>query len=329
VTVGPAGPRQELADWLSLFALTVMWGSAFLFTKIAVTVLPMPAIVTARLAIAALLLAPLALLVGRRLPRGARVWVFFGLIALLGNVLPFSLITWGQRAIDSGLAGILMAVMPLATLALAHLFVPGERLTPLRVGGFVAGFAGVIVLIGPEALLAAGGERGRLLPMLAVLAGALCYGVSAILSRLRPASDALSTAAAVTALAAVMSLPAGVRIEPLAIADLGVPAIGAVLFLGVFSTAVAMIVYFRLIQSAGPAFTSQLNYLIPLWAVAIGVLFLGEQPKPAHLLGLALILGGILLSRLEPREDRSRPRARTDPQPRAAETPGANAGDRV
>ena len=282
-------------------ALTAMWGSAFLFTKIAVAALPMATIVTARLGIAALILVPLALALVVRLPHGRRLWLYFLLIAFVGNLLPFSLITWGQRAIDSGLAGILMAVMPLVTLALAHLFVPGERLNAYRVGGFLFGFAGVVVLIGPEALLTIGGEQGALLPMVAVLGGALCYGVSSILARLRPASDALSSAAAVTLLAALMSLPAGVDAGAVELSALSLPVIGALLFLGVLSTALAMIVYFRLIQSAGPSFTSQLNYLIPLWAVLIGVVFLGEQPTLVHLLGLGLILGGILLTRREPR----------------------------
>jgi drug/metabolite transporter (DMT)-like permease len=281
-------------------ALTVMWGSSFLFTKIAVSALSMETVVSARLLMAALILVPLMFGLSRQLPRGRRLWLFFVLIALVGNLLPFSLITWGQRSIDSGLAGILMAVMPLATLALAHLFVPGERLTAYRIGGFLLGFAGVVVLIGPEALLAIGGDQGPLLPMLAVLCGALCYGVSAILARLRPASDAVSTAAAVTALAALMSLPAGIGAGGVDVMTLPGPVVGALLFLGVLSTAVSLIVYFRLIQTAGPSFTSQLNYLIPVWAVGIGVLFLGEQPTFTHLAALGLILGGILLSRREP-----------------------------
>ena len=294
--------RGEFADWLSLMALTVMWGSAFFFTKVAVAALPMASIVMARLAIAALILVPLALMLLGRVPRGRRLWLYFFLIAFVGNLVPFSLITWGQRGIDSGLAGILMAVMPLATLALAHLFVPGERLNAYRVGGFLFGFAGVVVLIGPEALLSMGGEGGALVPMLAVLGGALCYGVSSILARLRPSSDALSSAAAVTLLAALMSLPLGVDAGGVRPSTLSPSVIGAVLFLGIMSTALAMIVYFRLIQSAGPSFTSQLNYLIPLWAVFIGVVFLGEEPTTAHLLGLCFILGGILLARREPRQ---------------------------
>jgi drug/metabolite transporter (DMT)-like permease len=298
--------RHTLSEWLSLFALAAMWGSSFLFTKLAVSALPVEWVVTARLGIGALVLVLMAWLLGRAPPRGGRLWLFFVLIAVVGNLLPFSLITWGQRSIDSGLAGILMAVMPLATLGLAHLFVPGERLTGSRVAGFLMGFVGVVVLIGPEALLAAGGENGPLVPMLAVLGGALCYGTSAILARLRPPSDALTTAAATIALAALLSVPLGVGAW--ADAAFAAPAgaitptvLGALLFLGLFSTATAMVVYFQLIRTAGPSFTSQLNYLIPLWAVAVGVGFLGEEPTLGHLAGLVLILGGILWSRRTPK----------------------------
>lgn len=283
-----------------LLALTVMWGSAFLFTKVAVSELAPDLVVAARLVIAALVLLPLAVLLARRPPRGGRLWVFFVLIALLGNVVPFSLITWGQGYIDSGLAGILMAVMPLMTLGLAHFFVPGERVNAYRILGFLLGFAGVVVLTGPQVRVDAGGE-GSLAPILAVLAGAGCYAVAAILSRLRPPSDAVSTAAAVTLLAMLMTLPIAAPGAPAGLADLDGAVIGAVLFLGVFSTATAAIVYFRLIGSAGPAFVSQLNYLIPIWAVLIGVAFLGESPQPNHFYALALILAGVAATQLKSR----------------------------
>ena len=283
-----------------LLALTAMWGSAFMLTKIAVDVLPPDRVVAGRLVIACLLLLPLARLLGRRLPAGRRLWLFYLLIALFGNALPFSLISWGQRFIPSGVAGILMAIMPLATLWLAHFLVPGERMTPYRAGGFALGFAGVAVLMGPDALLEVADGRDRLAPMLAVLAGALCYAVSAILARLRPASDAISSAAATTLIATLMMLPFVAGPGDLAsLVQVPGAALWAVLALGVFSTAMAGILYFRLVKSAGPAFVSQLNYLIPLWAVLVGVLFLGEALKPSHLYALALILGGVLATQLE------------------------------
>jgi len=295
------GTRPGPRDWALLLALTVMWGSAFLLTKVAVASLPPGWVVTGRLLLAAALLLPLAAWRGELRRIGRRSWAYLTLIAILGNVLPFWLITWGQRSIDSGLSGILMAVMPLVVLALADRFVPGEHLTPRRLVGFTLGLAGVAVLLGPEAIqaqpAAAGGATpGALAAMLAVLGGAACYAVSAILARLRPAQGALPTAARVTLLAALMALPITAAVEgPLLRAPTWTETT-AVAGLGVFSTATAAVVYFRLIASAGPSFAAQLNYLIPIWAVAMGALFLGESPRLTHLYGLALILGGILIA---------------------------------
>jgi drug/metabolite transporter (DMT)-like permease len=290
-----------------------MWGSAFLLTKVAVGGLSVDLVVAGRLVIAAMLLIPPALVLewrarrgaGPHLAWGARLWLFLTGITFFGYVAPFSLITWGLRFIDSGAAGILMAVMPLATLSLAHYLVPGEPMTRYRAVGFLLGFCGVAVLMGPAAMTGLAVGEGRLLPMLAVLAGALCYAVSAILARLRPPSAALPSAAVTIVLAAVLMLP-------------GLPATGfigslgaagrlpaaALLLLGVFSTAGAAVVYMGLVKRAGPAFVSQLNYLIPLWAVLLGMLFLGEPVLGRHLAALVLILGGILVTRLEPRGPR-------------------------
>jgi drug/metabolite transporter (DMT)-like permease len=294
-------PRHGLGDWGMLLALTAMWGSAFLLTKVAVGGLPPGWVVAGRLLLAAALLLPLAAWCGGLGHTDRRGWVFLALIALMGNVLPFWLIAWGQRGIDSGLSGILMAVMPLAVLGLAHLFVPGEGLTRWRLAGFALGFAGVAVLLGPEALSdqVPGENAGAPEPlpaMLAVLGGALCYAVSAILARLRPAQGALPTAALVTLLAALMALPIALVIEPSPPRAPTWAEVATLLGLGVFSTATAAVVYFRLIASAGPSFAAQLNYLIPPWAVAMGVLFLGESPRPNHLYGLALILAGVLIA---------------------------------
>ena len=294
--------RHRPTDWIMLLALTAMWGTAFLLTKVAVTALPPDWVVFGRLAIASLLLVPIAVWLVRGGFGGGRLWLFFLLIALFGNALPFSLIAWGQQRIDSGLAGILMAVMPLFTLGFAHFWVPDERLTRYRIGGFGLGFTGIVVLTGPEALATGSGGTAELIAMLAVLAGAVCYAISAILSRLRPAGEALHAAAATTALATLMMIPmTGFDAGRAPIAGPPLDALLAVAALGTFSTAIAAVVYFRLIHSAGPSFVSQLNYLIPLWAVALGILFMGEQPQPNHLYALGLILGGILLTQLEHR----------------------------
>jgi drug/metabolite transporter (DMT)-like permease len=276
-----------------------MWGSAFLLTKIAVEGLPPTLVVVGRLAVACLLLLLLTAAWMRRLPAGRRLWFFYVLIAFFGNALPFSLISWGQGYIDSGLAGILMAVMPLVTLGLAHFLIPGERMTLLRALGFLLGFAGVVVLMGPEALLGLTHIDTAFFPMLAILAGAVSYALSVILARLRPQSDAFASAVATTLLATLMVMPFGFQnIEIAVILPPKAAQLSAVVALGVFSTAIAGVVYFRLIARAGPTFVSQLSYLIPIWAVVMGILFLGETPEYDHLYALALILGGILMTQL-------------------------------
>jgi len=318
--------QHRWREWGMLFMLTVMWGSAFLLTKIAVTEMPPTWVVAGRLLIGAGVLALLLLLLRRRPPGGRRPWVFFILIAVLGNALPFVLISWGQQAIDSGQAGVLMAVMPLVTMILAHFFLPDEPLSTLRIAGFLLGFAGIVVLMGPESLLLRGAADQTLLAKLAVLGGAICYAVSAILSRLRPAGDAVVTAAVTTTVAALIMLPWFVadvdpavnsfQIEPTAWV--------ALMLLGLFSTALAAVVYFHLVKQAGPSFVSLLNYLIPLWAVAVGIVFLGEEPHPAQLLALALALSGVFLSQRTPagtcpeRQDGKEPRSPVDKAPPAA-----------
>ncbi|WP_346014601.1 DMT family transporter [Thiocystis violacea] len=307
--------RHGLAEWGALLALAVLWGSAFTLTKVAVQGLPADLVVAGRLCVACLLLIPTALLVARRPVATVKLWGFLILIAIFGYALPFSLVSWGQRYIASGVAGILMAVMPLATLGLAHVFIPGERITRYRAGGFACGFAGVVTLMGPSAWLELVNGDNQLLPMLAVLGGAFSYAVSSILARLRPQSDALFTSAATISLATLVMVPTALSdAHPPAFSSVAAPQLMAVGALGVFSTALAAILYFKLVKSAGPSFVAQLNYLIPLWAVGSGILFLGERPEPNHLYALALILGGILVTQLERLRQRSaqRPPPRTD-----------------
>lgn len=300
-------PARPLHHWLLLLALVAMWGSSFLATKVAVGVLTPSAVVAARLAIAAAVLVAALVVTRARAAASWQLWGFFLAMAVVGNALPFWLISWGQQHIASALAGILMAVMPLATLMLAHAFVAGERLSPARVGGYVCGFAGIVVLLGPAALDQLDEVGGTLLAKLAVLAGALCYAVAAILARLRPTSDPLAAAAGVAVAATLVMAPVFLssptlqdRAETWAVA-LNTPAVAAVLFLGLISTALATIVYFKLVTVAGPSFLSLINYFIPLWAVGLGFVVLGERPQWTALAALALVLSGVALSELPPR----------------------------
>ncbi len=283
-----------------------MWGSAFLLTKVAVSALPPETVVASRLVIAAVILTTLMLAMGKGLPGTRRHWLFFLAMAVMGNALPFWLISWGQQRIDGGLAGILMAVMPLTTLLLAHVFVAGERLNRARSAGFLLGFLGIVVLMGPEALLELRGSGTVLLSELAVLGGAVCYAINTIVARRRPADDPLSTAAGVVLLASAIMIPLALVGTPVPVAEIPVNAAIAVGVLGVVSTALATVVYFRLVSAAGPTFVSLINYLIPLWALLGGVIFLDERPEWTALAALALILSGIALSEIKGRTKANR-----------------------
>jgi drug/metabolite transporter (DMT)-like permease len=290
--------RRPLGHWLLLIALATMWGSSFLFTKIAVASLAPTTVVAARLVIAALVLGALVLILGKRLPRERRAWLFIVAMAVAGNVLPFWLITWGQQGIDSGLAGILMAIMPLTTLVLAHFLVAGERLNPMRMAGFLLGFLGIVVLMGPDALLELEGRGTVLLSELAVLGGAVCYAVATIIARRRPPGDALATAAGVMLCGSALTVPAAL-VTPLSTAEpLALASLAAVAVLGLVSTALATVVYLRLVSQAGAGFVSLINYLIPLWALVLGMAVLGEQPQWSALAALIMILSGIALSEI-------------------------------
>lgn len=196
-------------DWALLFALSLLWGGAFMFQALAVASVG-PATATAiRLVLAALALCAMLRLGLRRLPRDRRLWAWLAAIALLGNVLPFALTTWAQERIDSNLAGVLTASAPLVAVTLAHFFMPGERLTAKRLLGVALGFAGVGVLLGPGAEFA--GSEPTAVGM--VLAAAACYGATAVVAARMPDLPALPAAAGVLLIAAAIATPAAFAFE--------------------------------------------------------------------------------------------------------------------
>ena len=287
--------RRTLNDWALLMALVAMWGSAFLFIKLGVATVPPMTLVAARLVLGTAVLLPLMYMRGLRLPSVGAAWLPFILLALVGNAIPFYLITWGQQTVPSALAGILMAAMPLATMVLAHFAVVGEHLTRNRVAGFVLGFLGIMSLMGPAAL---GGLGGSALAQLAILAGALCYAANSVLARRLVTSGFLVSATAMLLVASVIVVPIALVLDrPWELAP-SASSILSILWLGVGPTAVATIFYFQLISSAGPTFMSIVNYLSPCIAVLLGVVLLGEEPGVSAYAGLALILAGIAISQL-------------------------------
>lgn len=292
----PMSTQRTPRDWTLLLALVVMWGSSFMFNSIAVASLPPLTVVAGRIGIAALVLLIIVYALGKRLPSPGRTWLPFMVIAIIGNAIPFYLITWGQQVVESALAGILMAMMPLATIALAHFLIAGEHLTRQRATGFAIGFLGIVLLMGPAALAGVGGDAVRIVSQLAVLGGALCYALQSVLTRLIIKGDVLVAAAATLLIAAIVVVPVALWLDrPWLLVPTG-SSVAAVVWLGVGPTALATVLYFMLIRSAGPSFMALVNYLSPGVAVMLGLLVMGETPQAYAYFGLALILAGIAFS---------------------------------
>ena len=288
--------RPSAADWLLLLMLVVLWGSAFGLTDVALDGFSPMQLVTGRLWIGAAVLIIVVVAQGQAMPRRSTEWRAIVAMAVLGNALPFFLISWGQQRIPSGLTGILMAVMPLVVLVLAHFLVPGERLNRWRASGFVLGFAGIILLTGPEALGAFRGEGTALMSQLAVLGGAVCYGLNLIVARRSPPLPAAVVAGWVLLSSAVISTVVTALIGPLWPSGADAVSTLSVVALGVLSTGVATMAYFRVVARAGATFLSLINYLIPVWAVILGAAVLGEALSPRSIAALGVILIGVLAS---------------------------------
>ena len=288
--------------WALLIGLGVIWGSSFLFTGIAVKELPPTTIVGLRLGLAAALIWVVAKAMGATAPslsqpEGRRLWKFAFGAAMTSNVLPFLLISWGQLHIPSALSGLLMAPMPLMSLALSHFLVPGERMTAGHLAGFAIGFAGVIYLIGTEAAAQLGrGDMLALIAQVGTLMAAFCYGISSIILKRAEAPDALGIGAVILTIAAIITVPMGMLTGGANIATTSWGTLAAIVLLGVGSTALAQIMLLKVIQLAGPPFLSLVNYQVPLWAVVFGVLFLGEDLPGSFWIALVLILVGVAVA---------------------------------
>lgn len=293
----PRAPHAR--DWLYLLALTALWGSAFALNEVALRSFPPSVLVAGRIVIAALILSAVMVAQGIRLPRTAREWLPMVILAVFANLLPFQLIAWAQQSIESSLAGVLMAVMPLFVLTLAHFFIPGAQLTRYRVAGFAVGFTGVVFVIGPE-VLSGLDDNLALWGAIATLGAALSYSASSVYARRIPAADPMQLSVGMLLAASLLALPLG-GADIVAVNSPTLAAVVALVVLGSLSTGLATLLYFRLVQGPGPTFVSFVNYLVPAWAVIAGAVFLDESLAAEAYLGLALILTGIAFSEIGPR----------------------------
>ena len=280
-------------EWAMLVTLSVLWGSSFFFVGVVVSALPPLTIVLLRVGLACLALWSIACVMGFQPPGSLRVWgAFFGM-GLLNNVIPFSLIVWGQTQIASGLASILNAATPLFTVIVAGLLLTDERVTATKLIGVVIGFAGVVVMIGPSAF---GGLGTNLLAQMAVLGAALSYAFAGVFGRRFKAMGVNSIVAAagqVTASFVILTPIAFYVDQPLQLAMPGIATWVAIIGLAILSTALAYILYFRILASAGATNLLLVTLLIPVSAIILGSLLLGETLELVHFAGMAFIAIGL------------------------------------
>jgi drug/metabolite transporter (DMT)-like permease len=279
--------RMGPLEWALLIVLSILWGGSFFFSKVALAEVQPLTVVLVRVGLAAVALHLLLLARGERMPPSLHTWGLFVVMGLLNNLLPFSLIFWGQTQIPSGLAAILNATTPLWTVVLAHFFTQDERLTPNRLAGVLAGLCGVAVLLGPQAL---GGVSARLLAQLAVLGAALSYALAGIFGKRFRALPPLVTATGQVTCTALLMAPLALLVErPWLQPAPGLVTWGALSGLALLSTAVAYVIYFRLLATAGATNLLLVTFLIPVSALWLGITILGEALAARHFVGMALI----------------------------------------
>jgi drug/metabolite transporter (DMT)-like permease len=286
LTMGPI-------EWLLLVALSVLWGGSFLFGEIALDQLPPFTVVQVRVGLAALALWLAVAVTRQAVPHSRAVWLAFFAMGLINNLIPFSLIMWGQLRIGSGLASILNATTPLWTVVVAHWLTADEKINRRKLVGMLIGVAGVAVMIGPVALAGLGGD---VVAQLAVIAATLSYAFAGLYGRrfARLGVQPMVVAAGQIGATTVMLLPIALLVDMPWTLPMPSPRTWAALAgLALLSTALGYVLYFRILAKAGATNVLLVTFLIPVSGVLMGVLVLDEVLEPRQLAGMALIALGL------------------------------------
>jgi len=280
-----------LKEWSLIGILSIIWGASFFFVGIAVKTMTPFTIVLCRVSIASFLLLGFVAITRRKLPKDPGTWLALLALGALNNVLPFSLITWGQTHIDSSLAAILNATTPVFSVVLAHYLTKDEPLTKNRFMGVVFGWVGVAVLLGIDAL---GGIGMKTAGQVAVLGAALLYAFAAIFGRRFKSLDPVVVAAGMLTGSTILMIPLAFIFEqPLALEPTAIT--WAALFcLAAVSTSLAFIIYFYVLSKAGATNILLVTFLIPVSAILLGMMVLGETPGWNAFAGMALIFVGLV-----------------------------------
>jgi drug/metabolite transporter (DMT)-like permease len=282
-------------EWMLLVLLSVVWGGSFFFNGIALREFPTLTIVTARVGLAALALLLLMRMLGQGIQLNRQILkAFFGM-SFLNNVVPFSLIVWGQQHIASGVASILNATTPLFTMLVAHWFTTDEKINPRRLLGVLTGMGGVGLMMGLDSMESSG---FHLLGQSAILLAAFSYGLAGVYGKrfAQLGISPLATATGQLCASSMILIPLTLWIDqPWTMTIPSIEGMGSLLGIALLSTALAYVIYFRLLKTAGATNLLLVTLLIPVSAIILGVFLLDESLEPQHLSGMAVISLGLLI----------------------------------
>jgi drug/metabolite transporter (DMT)-like permease len=291
--------RADLAAELALLLLlATLWGGSYTFIKLGVATIPPVSLIAARTGIAGVLLLAVMRARGVRLPRDAATWRRFLFQSCLNSVVPWTLIAWAERPLDAGLATILNSTSPIFAFFLTLAIPRHEEVSFRKLLGVLAGLAGICLIVGVQAFRGLGEQS---VAQLAVVFATICYAGSAIFSRGFKGLDAMVPAAGSLVCGAAILIPASLLLDrPWTLAP-SFGSVAALLALAVFSTALAFVIYFRLVQTLGSVATTAQAYLRVPIGVAIGAVFLGETLSPTAWIGLGCVVVGVAVMAIPPR----------------------------
>jgi drug/metabolite transporter (DMT)-like permease len=278
-------------EWGLIIILSILWGGSFFFVGVAVKEVPPLTIVFCRVGLASIILLGIVYLKGDKMPASPSLWGGFIIMGALNNLIPFSLIVWGQTHIESGLASILNATTPIFSVVLAHLLTREERLTTNRVSGVLIGWIGVTVLIGIESLKGFGIE---VIGQIAVLGAACSYACAAIYGRRFKDLSPLVVATGMLCSSTIMMTPLALIVDQPWNLSPSVMTLMALFGLAAISTSLAYIIYFRVLATSGPTNILLVTFLIPLSAILLGVTVLGERLGWNAFVGMGMIFIGLI-----------------------------------
>jgi drug/metabolite transporter (DMT)-like permease len=288
--LGRNGPRLMTFEYVLLLVLATLWGASYSLIKVGVETIPPVTLIAARTLIAAALLLAIVHWRGLRFPRDGVTWRRFLVQACLNSAIPFTLIAWGERWVDAGPATVLNSTSPIFVFLLTAAITRHEPVTMRKLLGVASGMAGVCLIVGAQAL---SGFGEQLLAPLAIVAATVCYAGAAIFGKTFKDLDPILPAAGSLICGGAILLPASLVIDQPWTLMPSCDSLLALIGLSVFSTALALVIYFRLVHTLGSVgVTSQAYLRVPI-GVAIGVVFLGEQLTVVAILGLACVVVGV------------------------------------